>query len=139
MEFPVQNISDLESLSYAVKWQYFEKLVAWIFEQNDFSARQNVVMKLPGWKRQFDVIAEKDNIIFLVECKKWTMKQRASALGVAGKKHLERCELFALNYNETGKKIIPLIVTLVDDDVMESSGIPVVPILKLNSFLNEEL
>ena len=35
--FEVKSVQDLEKLSFDVSWQYFEKLVAYIFEENGFS------------------------------------------------------------------------------------------------------
>lgn len=45
MNFPIKSVGDLQKLTHAVQWQFFEKFVAWIFGQNDFEARQNIVMK----------------------------------------------------------------------------------------------
>ncbi|MBI3190150.1 restriction endonuclease [archaeon] len=133
-DFSIKSISDLESISYQVKWQYFEKLVAWIFDQNGFCAEQNVVVKFGGQKRQFDVIAEKYDKIFLVECKKWkSSKQKLSALKSAVKKHAERCEMYSI---KEGKEVYPVIVTLLEEDITDHDGVPIVPIMKLDWFLN---
>jgi len=48
-----------------MKWQYFEKLVAFIFDNNDFEVKHNSVLKLGKTKRQFDVIAERFGTVFL--------------------------------------------------------------------------
>ena len=128
--FPISSLEDLQKLSQEVKWQYFEKLVGWVFEQNDFSVKVNYVSKNP--KRQYDVLAEKFNKIFLVDCKKWKGKRyKSTQLKYAVEKHIERCSLFP-----TEKEKSPIIVTLMDEDITEHSGVPIVPIQKLNSFLN---
>jgi len=158
--FPINSVSDLENLSHAVKWQYFERLVAWIFEQNDFAAQQNVVVKTAAGKRQFDVIASKYDRVFLVECKKWKSRgQRIAALKSAVKKHLERCDLYKtmqendpddiqksrqkksggisyITYSGRGRKIVPIIVTLLEEEITEHDSVQIVPIMKLNWFLN---
>ena len=133
MQFPIKSISELESLSHSAKWQYFEKLVAFIFEQNGYDVEAGVVIKTGNGKRQFDVIARKYGKIFAVECKKWRNKERVAALNSAVKKHLERCDLYSIARRET---VTPLIVTLLDDDIEEIEGVAVVPIMKLNWFLN---
>ena len=46
--------------------------------------------------------------------------------------HLERCSLFA----KEQKPAIPLIVTLVEEEIKIHGGIPVIPIEKLNYFIN---
>jgi hypothetical protein len=134
MNFPIKSVGDLERISYQTKWQYFEKLVAFIFEENGFDVQQNVVKKFSDTKRQFDVIAEKFDVIYLAECKKLANRQRVSSLGPAVKKHLERSELFGMMNGEN--VIIPVIITLKDDDIISIDDVPIVPIMKLNWFLN---
>ena len=130
--FQISSLEDLQTLSKQVKWQYFEKLVGWIFEQNGFSVKVNFVSKNP--RRQYDVVAEKFNKIFIVDCKKWKgNRYKATQLKYAIKKHLERCGHF-----EAEKQKTPLIVTLLDEDITEYGGIQIVPIDKLNTFLNTD-
>lgn len=133
MEFPIKTIPDLEHISSSVKWQYFEKLVAFIFEENNFSARQNVIVKDGFSKRQFDVIAKRYDTTYLVECKKWkSRREKTAALKIAVAKHLERCGFYEGLY----EKGMPLIVTLLEEDITEHEGITIVPIMKLNWFIN---
>ena len=135
MDFPIKSVSDLENISSAVRWQYFEKLVAFVFEQNGFDAQQNVIVKDGVQKRQFDVIAKRYGITYLVECKKWRSKERVAGIRPATKKHIERCDFYVQLYTE---KILPVIVTLMDDKIEEENGVPIVPIIKLNAWLNDE-
>ncbi|HLC76815.1 MAG TPA: restriction endonuclease [archaeon] len=135
MQFPINSVQDLDKISSAVKWQYFEKLVAFIFEQNGFMTAENIIVKDGLQKRQFDVIAKRYGTTYLVECKKWKGKQRMN-VGPAARKHLERCGLYAQVHQE---KIVPLIVTLIDDGIETADGIIIVPIIKLNAWINEEL
>lgn len=137
MQFPIKSISDLEKISEAVKWQYFEKLVEFIFHENGFDVKQNIIVKDGyGIKRQFDVIAKRYKITFLIECKKWKgKKERTSALKGAVKKHIERCQLYE-GVNGPG---IPVIVTLLEEQIIEHEGVLIVPIMKLNNWINEEL
>jgi hypothetical protein len=72
----------------------------------------------------------------LVECKKWAgNRYRLSALKAAIKKHKERSEFYRILTNEN---VIPIIVTLIEEEIIFYEEIPIVPILKLNSFINEE-
>ena len=122
MLFPIKSASDLEKISASAKWQYFEKLVAFIFDQNGYEARQNVIAKGAGKT-------------FLVECKKWkSRKEMASALKSAVRKHLDRCMLYsALNRSETA---VPLIVTLTESEILQHEDTFIVPITKLNWLIN---
>ena len=131
--FPISSIEDLQKISLQAKWQYFEKLVGWIFEQNDFKVKVNFVSRNP--KRQYDVVAEKFNKVFLVDCKKWKGgRYKTSQLKSAVEKHLERCSLL-----QTKSQKIPIIVTLLDEDMTEYNSVPIIPIQKLNTFLNRNI
>ena len=128
MNFPINSTNDLDHLSQKVKWQYFEKLVAFIFSENGFETKQNVVIVKNKAKRQFDVIAIRYGETYVVECKKWKGKSRVSGLKPAVKKHSERCEFYG--------ECKPILVVLTDDNVHSIGGVPVVPINRLNSFIN---
>ena len=129
--FQVQSVEELEKLSYKVKWQYFEKLVAFIFEQNDFDVQHNKVISRRT-KRQFDVIAKKDKT-FLIECKRIKIANDALLKGIV-KKHKERCGFYKRGINED---IIPLIVTPKDGVLTKHQNVFIVPITSLNWFLND--
>ena len=134
--FSINSFSDLDKISHAAKWQYFEKLTAFIFDQNGFETMQNVIVKSKATKRQFDVIAKDNKKTFLIECKKWkSRKEINSSIKSATKKHIERCAF----YSEINKKenVIPLVVTLSETETIEHKGVNIVPIMKLNSFLQE--
>ncbi len=131
----IKSIEDLEKVSKEIIWQNFERLVAFIFEENGFQVKINTVKTLNKKRRQYDVIAEKNNQIFLVECKKWAgNRYRLSAIKKAIVKHKERTEFYK---NVTSEDAIPIIVTLIEEEIQSHEEVPIVPILKLNSFLNE--
>ncbi len=131
----IKDIEDLEKVSKEIIWQNFEKLVAFIFEENEFQVKINTVKTLNKKRRQYDVIAKKNNQTFLVECKKWAgNRYRLSAIKRAIIQHKERTEFYK---NVTSEDAIPIIVTLIEEEIQFYEEVPIVPILKLNSFLNE--
>ena len=132
----IKNIEDLQKVSKEVAWQHFEELAAFVFEENNFQVEAGKVKTANKKRRQYDVIAKKNNRTFLVECKKWAgNRYRLSALKAAIEKHKERSEFYRILTNEN---VIPIIVTLIEEEIIFYEGIPIVPILKLNSFINEE-
>ncbi|MDD1750645.1 MAG: restriction endonuclease [Methanothrix sp.] len=132
----IKTIEDLQRVSGEAIWQDFERLVAFIFAENDFHVRTNVVKTSNKKRRQYDVVARKNNKTFLIECKKWSgNRYRLSALKTAVKKHKERCEFYR---NLTVEKPIPVIVTLIEEEILIFEDVPIVPILRLNSFIHEE-
>jgi len=131
----IHTIEDLAVVSEAVVWQHFERLAAFIFEKNNFRVKVNTVKTHQKTKRQYDVIAWKGNQTFLVECKKWAgNRYRLSALKKAVEQHKERTLFYAAVTNEDA---IPLLVTLIEEDIRFYEGVPIVPVQKLNGFVSE--
>ena len=131
----IQSIEDLAVVSEEVVWQNFERLAAFIFEKNNFRVKVNTVKTYQKTKRQYDVIAWKGNQTFLVECKKWAgNRYRLSAVKKAVEQHKERTTFYA---DITNEDAIPLLVTLIEEEIRFYEGVPIVPVQKLNSFVNE--
>jgi len=131
----IHSIEDLAMVSEEVVWQNFERLAAFIFEKNNFRVKVNTVKTWQKTKRQYDVIAWKDNQTFLVECKKWAgNRYRVSAVKKAVEQHKERTLFYAALTNE---EAIPLLVTLIEEEIRVYEGVPIVSIQKLNGFVNE--
>lgn len=127
----IKNADDLKQVSREERWQNFERLVAFVFEKNDFDVEVNIVKVFNGRRRQYDVVANSLSNLFLVECKRWTGPYKNSELKKAVEKHIERCRLWQEN-----KEIIPIVVTLQEEDLKIYEGMPIVPIEKLNNFIN---
>jgi hypothetical protein len=131
----ITSIDDLETVSEESVWQNFERLAAFIFEQNDFRVTVNAVKTLDKKRRQYDVIAWKNDRTLLIECKKWAgNRYRLSALKSAIVRHKERTAFYEHITNETA---IPVIVTLIEEEIRVYEGVPIVPVTRLNSFINE--
>jgi len=132
----IKTIEDFQKVSREAIWQDFERLAAFIFAENDFHVKTNTVKTSNKKRRQYDVIARKNSKTFLIECKKWSgNRYRLSALKTAVKKHKERCEFYR---NLTDENPIPIIVTLIEEEILIFESVPIVPISRLNSFINEE-
>jgi Holliday junction resolvase len=131
----IKGIEDLEIVSEGIIWQNFERLAAFIFEKNDFQVKINTVKTFSKKRRQYDVIAKRGNQTFLIECKKWAgNRYRLSALKRAIEQHKERTAFYK---NITEEDAVPIIVTLIEEEIQFYEGVPIVPIQKLNSFINE--
>ena len=122
---------ELEHILERVDWKEFENTVAEIFKANGFSVRQNFRF---GEKRrnEIDILARRGEVVFAVDCKHWKGgRYKKSQLKVACEKQKKRCRFLELMH----RKVRPLIVTLLDEDLMEENGVYIVPVWKLNSFL----
>jgi hypothetical protein len=131
----IRSIEDLDTVSEQSVWQNFERLTAFIFEHNNFEVSVNTVKTWKKKRRQYDVIARKCNRVFLIECKKWAgNRHRLSALKRAIDQHRERTQFYTHN---TGEDAIPVVVTLIEEHIRSYERVPIVPIQKLNAFINE--
>jgi Holliday junction resolvase len=132
----IKSIEDLQRVSGEAVWQNFERLAAFIFQENDFQVKINAVKMSNKKRRQYDVIAKKRGKTFLIECKKWAgNRHRLSALKRAVEQHRERTEFYR---NLTNENAIPVIVTFIEEEISFFEEVPIVPIMKLNSFIKEE-
>ena len=131
------SIKDYESLKEFLdnsRWQTFEDFVGYIFEENSFEVKINLVKMLNGKiRRQYDVLAENFNYLFVIDCKFWSNgRYKNSALRSAAETHVERCK-----HIETEKEIVPLIVTSNNEEIICHEGVFVVPVSSLNNFLKD--
>lgn len=131
----IKIIKDFDEVSKRVTWQNFEKLAAFIFEENGYQTKINTVKVFHKKRRQYDVIAKKGGETFLVECKKWSgNRYRLSSLKTAIKQHRERADFYTI---VTRERAVPLIITLIEEEVHFYEGVPIIPISKLDSYINE--
>jgi len=131
----IRSIEDLERVSEETVWQNFERLAAFIFEKNHCEVKINTVKTYNKKRRQYDVIARKSSQTFLIECKKWAGNYyRLSALKKAIEQHKDRTSFYE---SITGEGAIPIVVTLIEEEILVYEGVPLVPIHKLDSFIHE--
>jgi hypothetical protein len=131
----IGSIRELETVSEAGVWQNFERLAAFIFEKHEFAVTVSTVKTLNRTRRQYDVIARKRDRTFLVECKKWAgSRYRLSALKRAILQHKERTAFYEILMQEDA---VPVIVTLIEEEILVYEGVPIVPVLRLDAFIRE--
>ncbi|RPI39521.1 MAG: hypothetical protein EHM53_05400 [Methanoregulaceae archaeon] len=131
----IGSIGELEGVAEGSVWQHFERLTAFIFEQNGFRVSVGTVKTLNRKRRQYDVIARKNGRTFLVECKRWSgSRYRLAALKRAVVQHGERVQF----YEEiTAEDAVPVVVTLIEEEILVFEGVPLVPVHRLNAFISE--
>jgi len=131
----IDSIDDLETVSEESVWQNFERLAAFIFEKNGFVVSVGTVKTRNRQRRQYDVIARKNGRTILAECKRWSGgRYRLSALMRAVAQHRERALFYENIMNESA---IPVIVTLIEEEIRVFEGVPLVPVHRLNAFISE--
>jgi len=138
----------IEEVLKNFKWKEFEEIVAEIFRAHGFVVKKNFRFKAER-RYEIDVLAVRNNLIFCVDCKRWSggryKKSRIKMCVAEQEKRVEALKSL-LNKEKTLKdclkvgenfEIKPLLITLMEEDLREEKNTLIVPIFKLNSFLIE--
>jgi hypothetical protein len=141
------EIADVVDL---MTWKDFEGLVASILSENSFicteSFRRRGTSHIKGM--EIDVIGIRGHISLSVDAKMWSIRGgKASALRTAAEKQKERTNRLATQLQQLSKKIpsmtkgqytiFPIMVTWLVEEVEMHEGVPVVPVFKLNGFIQD--
>ena len=129
--FAINLGSTVEDVSEFLTWRDFESMTGIILEENNFEVIKNLIMIKP--RMEIDVIGKKMEIALLIDCKHWKNMSK-SALDEIVKKQIERVKRFVLDERISS---LPVIVTLHQEQIQFVDNVPIVPIMKLSSFLDE--
>ena len=129
--FAINLGADLEDVSEYLNWKDFESLTGIILEEKDFVVTKNLILTKP--RMEIDVIGKKMDIALLIDCKHWKNMSK-SALDEIVKIQVERVKHFVSIENMSA---LPVIVTLHQETIQFIGNVPIVPIMKLSSILDE--
>ena len=136
----------LEEVLKGIDWREFENFVSEIFSKNEYFVKRNFRFKTSR-RYEIDLVASRKNLTFCVDCKNWSggRNKKSGIIFAVEKQYLRVQELRKfMKGNLIAKKllafeektrVLPLIVTFLQEDVLEENGVFVVPVWKLNSFL----
>ena len=122
----------MDEVSAQINWKDFEGLVAEILESHDFTTIRNLILKKP--RMEIDVIGIKMGVTILIDCKHWK-RSSVSSLETVVKKQIERTKKYISQTK--GAIAIPAIVTLYQEKVDFIKNVPIIPIQKFSSFIDE--
>jgi len=137
----------LEEATKDLEWKDFEGVVSDAFEANGFRTMRNLRFSHEKRRYEVDVVALERPRLVAVDCKHWGLRAgKGSALRAASLAQLKR----AVNLGKKAQEVpgidivgwgevtlVTCIVTLYEERVVESGGVLVVPLSKLNSFIEE--
>lgn len=126
-------------------WQEFEEFIVTVFSFHNFTLRHRFRFSL-NRRYEIDVIAIKNHRIFCVDCKQFGARYgKASLLRTASEEQLERTKALANNFASYQVELnctewrtaqfIPMLVTMLHEDIIFHNRIPIVPAPLLNAFL----
>ena len=129
--FAITLGATIEDVSEYLTRRDFEAITGIILEENGFDVTKNLVLTKP--RMEIDVIGKKMNLALLIDCKHWKNMSK-SALDEIVKKQIERVKRYVADEDITA---LPVIVTLHQEGTQLVENVPIVPIMKLPSFLDE--
>jgi Holliday junction resolvase-like predicted endonuclease len=133
------------SILDALTWQEFEDYVAAAFDLHDFFVHRR--FRFATTRRfEIDVVAARKPVLFCVDCKHYGIRLgKSSILRVAVEEQIQRTEALASTFaahqaalNCVGWQdcmLLPLLVTMLSEDLVFHESVPIVPVARLNAFL----
>ncbi|MDA4122336.1 MAG: restriction endonuclease [Thaumarchaeota archaeon] len=123
---------DSQKVAALLEWNEFEDLCAKLFSSAGYRVKRNVVLTKP--RKQIDLLATSSLLSLSVDCKHYSTHVGYGTLARFAEEQVERTKLYKRKRDHAGP-ILPLILTLIEAGTTVVDGVPVVPILKLKSFL----
>ncbi|MCY3853661.1 MAG: hypothetical protein OXF77_00085 [Thaumarchaeota archaeon] len=119
-------------VSVNISWQNFENLVTETLHTNNFDIVKNFIMVKP--RMEIDIIGTRLGTSLLIDCKHWK-KYNVHKLKQSVEKQVIRSKRYvSLNKHIIG---IPIIVTLYELNIRIIDDVPIIPISRFTSFINE--
>ena len=139
--------ADIERVCRNLSWKEFEDVAVTAFQTNGYSTIKHFRFRHENRMWEIDVLAIKGKIVVCVDCKRWMKRLTASTMSRIVKAQMKRVKALSkslskimdtLLFLSEGKIfLIPVILSLVPASSKFCNGVPIVPILQLQNFLNE--
>jgi hypothetical protein len=136
----LQRGCDVESISKSISWKDFEALTSEILGLYGYLTKTNIRLSKPS-RIEVDVIGINNNKLAIVaDCKHWK-RYSLSSISSYAEKQIERTKILSRAKRRTKQDniahAIPIILTLYSVDVEFIDGVPIVPISKFKSFIED--
>jgi hypothetical protein len=136
----LQRGCDIESISKSISWKDFEALTSEILGLYGYLTKTNIRLSKPS-RIEVDVTGINNNKLAIVaDCKHWK-RYSLSSISSYAEKQIERTKILSRAKRRTKQDniahAIPIILTLYSVDVEFIDGVPIVPISKFKSFIED--
>ena len=135
----LQRGCDIESISKSVSWKDFEALASEILSLCGYLTRTNIRLSKPS-RIEIDVIGVSQKLAIVADCKHWR-RYSISSISSYAEKQTQRTRILFKAKVRTKQgyiaRAIPIILTLYSMDVEFIDGVPIVPISKFKSFIED--
>jgi Holliday junction resolvase-like predicted endonuclease len=143
----LESGGDLERVSGFLQWKEFEGIAAVAFESNGYTVVRNLHFKHSGRRWEIDIVGWKSPIVVCLDCKHWQHGLQRSAAEKIAEQQTERTRALVMSLPNPAVKIeflscgtakfVPAVLSLTFDKFKFYKGVPVVPVLQLQDFLNQ--
>jgi hypothetical protein len=135
----LQSGCDIEGISKSINWKDFEALTSEILSLYGYQCRTNIRLSKPR-RIEIDVVGINHKLAIVADCKHW---RKYSPLSISSyvEKQTERTIILLKTKGRTKQysiaHAIPIILTLYSMNVEFIDGVPIVPIHKFRSFVED--
>ncbi|MCD6241308.1 restriction endonuclease, partial [Candidatus Bathyarchaeota archaeon] len=139
--------ADIERVCRNLSWKEFEDVTVTAFQTNGYSTIKHFRFRHENRMWEIDVLAVKGKIVVCVDCKRWMKRLSASTMSKVAEAQIERVRALSKSFSKIMDKstfpaegrifLIPIILSLVPASSKFCNGVPIVPILQLQNFLDE--
>ena len=132
----LQSGNDIETISRSLSWRDFEAFASNLLNLSGYVAECNLHFSKPS-RMQIDVVGVNYNsqLVIVADCKHWK-RNDLSSISAYARKQAERTSKLLVHRRRISHAI-PIILTLHAMDIRFVEGIPLVPVAKFNSFIEE--
>jgi len=135
--------ADIERVCRNLSWKEFEDVTVTAFQTNGYSTIKHFRFRHENRMWEIDVLAIKGKIVVCVDCKRWMKRLSASTMSRVAEAQIGRVKALSKIIDKStfpaeGRTfLIPMILSLVPASSKFCNGVPIVPILQLQNFLDE--
>jgi len=138
---------DFDKIIKELSWQEFEILTTIVGDEFGYEAKTGLNFSTTERKYQIDVILKNKPYVLLIDCKHYGGTGKKSVLKKAAEAQIERTLAVKQSIQELKSKmniaswrkmkLIPIIITWLDDELFFHESVPVIPFTKLRSFFRD--
>ncbi|MCW3980378.1 MAG: hypothetical protein NWF11_02775 [Candidatus Bathyarchaeota archaeon] len=140
--------ADFENVCRLLKWREFEGIAKRAFEVYKYRVIKNLRFKCRNGKRgEIDLLAFKKPLVASVDCKHWKHNWKRASIVKVVKEQIQRTRMFTrtlpVYYRKIGLDdwnqvtVIPIVLALLPSPFKYHNETPIVPIMQLQTFINE--
>ncbi len=139
--------ADMEAVSSFLGWQEFEVIAATALKNNRYAVWQNLRFKYAARKWEIDVVGCRKPLVICLDCKDWHYGLSPSAIRRIVEAQVKRARALADSLPNVSigiecakwsqAKFVPAILALLPTRFKFCDGVPIVPVLQLQDFLNQ--